>query len=652
MKLSKTITIGGLIFALAPLLIVGGYMLTLGSRALEEKQRNNLINMRRSLQDYVNILLVQEMRLLENFSNAYMVQKSGEMITMGLPDVSQYYLDQHRTIYHDTQTYETFFVADSKGRIIADTAKTYKGEDVSGEEFLKSALSGNVAIGSVVKSKDGAFPVVYIASPLFVKGDGEQEPQRSAADGVIGVLFRTDIINRKLRDITLGKTGFILLLDKKGKIISCSSDDSMIGREIGELDGFKKISSRIIGAEEGLESIKYRQKQILSIFAPVETSQWSLVLAIPKNEYLSAIHNMRNMIIIVGVLFIIIVFFFTKIFFHHFIYERILSLTKAVKHISQGNLNPVFGGNILKSNDEIGLLGSAFREMTINLHKVTASRDELNKEIKEREKGEQALRVAYAKIRETQNQLIQSAKMGAVGQLASGVAHEVKNPLGIVLQGISYLDRKVPKDDQEFCTVIEMMRRNIKRSDDIIRALVDFSRVSKLKINPEDVNSVVESSLILTQYKFKLENIEIIRDVEENLPKVLVDKGKMEQVFVNLTLNALQSMPHGGKLIIRTYQTQLDRPMKGLSDENKDHKDHFVVGDKVVCAEIEDTGVGIPKEHLNRIFEPFFTTKGPKEGAGLGLAVTKNIIDMHKGLIEVESKEGKGTKFIIILKVA
>ncbi|MEK7868059.1 MAG: ATP-binding protein, partial [Candidatus Omnitrophota bacterium] len=246
-------------------------------------------------------------------------------------------------------------------------------------------------------------------------------------------------------------------------------------------------------------------------------------------------------------------------------------------------------------------------------------------------------------------QLIQAEKLNAVGQLASGVAHEVKNPLAIILQGVNYLEKKISSSpDKNISETLSLIKDSIMRADTIIRTLVDFSRVAKIDMESEDINKVLEDSLVMIQYRFKLENVEIIKDMKNDLPRVPVDKRKMEQVFVNIFLNAIQAMREGGKLFIRSYSKEIDTPKEKVGRRNGDC---FRLGEKVVVVEIEDTGTGIPKEHIGRVFDPFFTTKGPQQGTGLGLSVTRNIIHMHKGLIEIESEENKGTKVIITLKI-
>ncbi|MDD5449288.1 MAG: response regulator [Candidatus Omnitrophica bacterium] len=259
---------------------------------------------------------------------------------------------------------------------------------------------------------------------------------------------------------------------------------------------------------------------------------------------------------------------------------------------------------------------------------------------------------ANEKLRETQNMLIQAEKMRALGQLASGVAHEVRNPLAIIILGINYLEEKLPKKKgrNPINDTLKIIKDSVKRADKIIRMLYDFSRVTELDLKKEDINSVINTSLALVKNKLKLEkNIKVSKEIKIGLPKVLVDKNKIEQVFVNALLNAVQAMPNGGQIIIRSYDKLLTEPGNGAGNRKNDN---FKVGETALIVEIEDTGIGISRENMSKIFDPFFTTKGPQKGIGLGLSVSKNIIDLHRGFIYAESEEGKGTKIIIKLKIA
>jgi len=243
--------------------------------------------------------------------------------------------------------------------------------------------------------------------------------------------------------------------------------------------------------------------------------------------------------------------------------------------------------------------------------------------------------------------LIQSAKLNAVGQLASGVAHEVRNPLGIILQGVNYLEKSDALKESKDAEVLSMVKDSVKRADKIIRTLLDFSKSAKLDLRPEDINVILDSSLGLLKASIKFENIAIITELSSNLPTVFVDRNKIEQVVINVLLNAIQAMPGGGKIVIRSFIKELDEKRDGIGMRPQDK---FRLGEEAVVIEIEDTGPGIPDNVKTKIFDPFFTTKGPTGGSGLGLSVSRNILELHKGLIYVETELGMGTKIVIIFK--
>ncbi|MCX5677584.1 MAG: ATP-binding protein [Candidatus Omnitrophica bacterium] len=234
--------------------------------------------------------------------------------------------------------------------------------------------------------------------------------------------------------------------------------------------------------------------------------------------------------------------------------------------------------------------------------------------------------------RKAQERLIQASKMDVVGRLAGGVAHEVKNPLAIVLMGTDYLSGKINAGDKRVLSTLNDMKAAIKRADDVIKDLLDFSRVSELNITAQDINSILNNALVLVKYQIDSAHVEIHKDLKEDIPRVQADRNKIEQVFVNIILNSIQAMPDGGTLTVRTYAKK-------------------VTGDTNVVIEIEDTGTGISEDNLNNIFEPFFTTRRDKGGTGLGLFIVRNIIEMHKGRVEIiNKKDGHGTKTTITLK--
>ncbi len=226
-------------------------------------------------------------------------------------------------------------------------------------------------------------------------------------------------------------------------------------------------------------------------------------------------------------------------------------------------------------------------------------------------------------FRKSQLQIIQAEKMAAMGVMASGVAHEINNPLQIILARVQLMLRKI--QDNDLKANIKLVERETLRISDIVTSMLRYTKQQRQSnMQLIQIENVIKDVLILMQQKFSLQNIEVASILEPGLPQLKLNAGEIEQVFLNLFENAAHAMKTGGTLTIRSYVKQWE-----------------------VFVEIEDTGHGISKEHLSQIFVPFFTTKSPNEGTGLGLFLCYGIIERHGGRIQVESTVGKGTKFVL-----
>ncbi|QQL45527.1 PAS domain S-box protein [Sulfuriroseicoccus oceanibius] len=257
---------------------------------------------------------------------------------------------------------------------------------------------------------------------------------------------------------------------------------------------------------------------------------------------------------------------------------------------------------------------------------------------------------AYKELKLIQLQLIQAEKMESIGRLAAGVAHEVKNPLAMMLMGIEYMSNLPKEVDPNLEEVLEQMRTAVKRAEAIVHGMVDFSANRQLEFHHVTMNFIVESCLPFLRHELTRDHIDLELDLAPDLPEMRVDVQKFEQVVVNLALNAIQAMGRsGGTLTISTSTEQL----VGLPyDAGIRTRDHLRTGDTVTTITIKDTGPGISSENLQRIFDPFFTTKPTGEGTGLGLSICRKIIDLHNGWIDVFSKVGAGTAIRIMMKVS
>ncbi|MBN3040966.1 MAG: GHKL domain-containing protein, partial [Candidatus Omnitrophica bacterium] len=247
------------------------------------------------------------------------------------------------------------------------------------------------------------------------------------------------------------------------------------------------------------------------------------------------------------------------------------------------------------------------------------------------------LKDAYDKLKKAQFGLVQSEKMAALGRFSSGIAHEVKNPLGIILGGIEFLERKLAKSDKD----VQMATRKIKeatlRADHIIRNLLKFAMPSEIRtevINPKDL---LNDTLSFFKYRASLVNVDIITEFSKEDILVKADKNQIQQVLFNLLMNASEAITEAGQITIKLYKVD--------SMESDSEKQGCVI-------EIIDTGEGIKKEYLSKLFEPFFTTKRDKKGTGLGLSISKMIIENHKGNLTIDGEPGKGTCVKVTLPVA
>jgi PAS domain S-box-containing protein len=260
--------------------------------------------------------------------------------------------------------------------------------------------------------------------------------------------------------------------------------------------------------------------------------------------------------------------------------------------------------------------------------------------------SEAALRKSHEELKAAQLQLIQAEKMESIGTLAAGVAHEVKNPLAILQMGINYLSKKMPPGDENIAMVLQEMKEAITRADAITRGLLDFAASKQLAVKTEDLNQLILDTLKMVRHELNKKRIELVKELSEPLPKVAVDRTQIQQVFVNLFVNAIHAMPEGGQLTVRTYAKHMTET---THTEGSRRAAHFWVGDRAVVAEVEDTGMGIPLDLLSKIFDPFFTTKPTGVGTGLGLPVSRKIIELHGGAIEIKNKPGGGGVRVTLL---
>ena len=249
--------------------------------------------------------------------------------------------------------------------------------------------------------------------------------------------------------------------------------------------------------------------------------------------------------------------------------------------------------------------------------------DRNRREHERSEKITAELERSYAELRQTFEQLLQAERLSALGEISAGIVHEIRNPLGAIKGAVEIIEDELAPDSprREFA---QIAKHEVDRIEKLVREFVRFARPPKLVRNLADINGLIESVVKLLDQQAAAQKVTVKKEFAGDLPQVTLDIEQIEQVLLNLAINALQAMPGGGTLVFRTNQVK-----------------------ETVTIEVEDTGCGIPPNVIGRIFDPFFTTKD--KGSGLGLSVAHKIVSQHEGSLVAENT-ALGTVFRLTLK--
>ena len=359
--------------------------------------------------------------------------------------------------------------------------------------------------------------------------------------------------------------------------------------------------------EEGIkESMDYRNVSVLSAYRYIPTLNWGLVAKQDLTEAFAPVEQLK-MRIIVLIFVCTTVVIAIGISLTNRITQPILQLAEGAKAIGSGNLDHRIS---ITSQNEVGALAKEFNQMATKLKESYSNLEQ--------------------KVEERTAQLLRAERLAAVGELAAEVAHEINNPLGGLGNFASMLENE-PENTQQTKKYAALILEGLKRVEIIVKRLLTFSRPYSLQMSDKNINYIINNSIKFIEYRIEPCHITIKKDLNETIPYVYIDADNISQVLINIMVNALESMPDGGTLTIKT-------------DTCKEH-------DNCVTVCIADTGCGIREELKDKIFKPFFTTKNKEgeKGLGMGLAISKRIIEDHHGKINVESNIGKGTTFRICL---
>ncbi len=443
---------------------------------------------------------------------------------------------------------------------------------------------------------------------------------------------------------------YVRVVNDKG-IISFSSNNNDVGKLVSKESEYCNVCHI---AEENSIKMKHSSsfrifqsegEEIIGLMTPVYNSPncYNSTLCHVHSEAKNklgildvrmSLSNLRNEIknsiliftlfqITVLVCFIIIV----AVIISRFVTRPVKQLVAGTEKVADGNLDVDI---VVNSNDEIGQLSSSFNKMISDLkianEEIGTWSTRLEKKIEERTK----------KLYLTRAKLIQSEKMASMGVLASSVAHEINNPLQGIFTYIKLMLKVIrsgpptKKNVTDFEEYLGLMGTEIERCGDMVKNLLVFSKQSKLEIRDEDINLIIDSGLKLIDNKIKLQNINVRTELNRDIPKLRCDKQQIQQSLIALMINSCESMGENGEIVIRTSQFD----------------------NQFILISLLDTGKGIKEENIHNIFDPFYTTKDSSKNTGLGLFVVYGIIKEHGGTIEVKSKLGEGTDFLIKLPIS
>jgi two-component system NtrC family sensor kinase len=573
-----------------------------------------------------------------------------QALVLGQKDILQKDLESVR---EDFQL-DILTLTDAQGKVVFRARQPeVGGDDQSKEPLVGRALKKEVFVGTQIVSraellKEGAdlaeksyLAFVPTEKAAFRPEDHEENGMMLKAAAplindkgvLLGVLYGGILLNQNY-DIVDRVKDIVFKGEKyKGKeigTVTVFQNDMRISTNVTDDKGNRAIGTRV--SEEVNQAVLREGKAwigpafvvthwYITAYEPIKNIDGEIIgmlyVGMLEKPYIdirnSVMLKFASLAALCAVILLVILFIITST-----IINPLRGMVVATNKIAEGDLNHRVE---IDFRDEIGQLAHSFNQMTENLKIANANLLQwgktLEKRVEERTK----------ELREMQDYLIRSEKLASLGKMAAGIAHEINNPLTSILINTHLMLEKCEKKDPD-CENLTLIADETSRCAQIVKGLLEFARQNPPEKTKSDINELIDRTTQLLENQASFQNVKIIKNLEAGLPQIQLDKTKIQQVFWNLMLNACAAMPKGGNLTI----------ISRLDDDRKYVEIVFI-----------DTGVGIPRENINKLFDPFFTTKS--SGTGLGLAVSYGIIQQHDGKIEVKSEVGQGSVFTVKLPV-
>lgn len=442
-------------------------------------------------------------------------------------------------------------------------------------------------------------------------------PVRDSSGKTVGVMIIGSYLENLMTELKKQALAEIIFVDMNGQVF----ETTFTGQE----EGFEQLQAAVQSLDASTPAapipVLLDKREYEVVYSPlvIRGQQVGWIGVVKDSVYLvRSLTTSRNVILLIfliGAVGVAIIGFWQA----ENISRPILRLREMAQRVAAGDLNQQIG---LRRTDEVGELAEAFDTMTSQLRSRTDEAARLYAESLQRNKE---LAEINARLETTQQQLIQSEKLAAIGQLTAGIVHDVKNPFAVIM-GMAEVLAEDETLDPEVLHGLKTIRESAVKGNNIVSDLLKFARQSQPEMRYLDMCETVNAAIRLTAYLTRRYNF--TTSLPEKPLMMVYDAQQIEQVLINLIHNAVQAMPNGGALHI------------SLEDLGETAR-----------IRIKDTGCGIEPEAMKRIFDPFFTTKSEGEGTGLGLSVSYGIISTHRGQIQVESEVGKGSVFTILLPI-
>ncbi len=444
-----------------------------------------------------------------------------------------------------------------------------------------------IHVSEIIYSETRDGYLIYWAKPIYTVW--------KEFAGIVVIDVDHKAIQDIIRSIEVGEEGYAFLVDEIGRTIA---HPHFAPYEYGpEKYSDPSMADLVLEMNQGAigwKSYIYEGEEKLAAFAPVTGMGWSLAATIPSSEFMKEAALIRKQVL--NMVLLILVFSFVSVsLLSYYLLKPVRDLVTATNRISGGDLSQEIP---VRSSDELGDLTIAFNRMVRNLSRIQA-------------------------------ELVHSEKLISLGRLSAGVAHEIRNPLNAMKGAVTFLRRR-RADDPLIREYTGLVSEEIDRLNVFVTDFLTFARQSKPKRVPTDINHLILSAQELFEEHIRGRKIAFHNELDPDMPPLLVDPHQMEQVIINLILNAMDAMPDGGEIRFSSGVLWKGIPIKGLPRA------------RIV---IRDQGTGIPEESMKSVFDPFFSTKDT--GTGLGLPLSLGIVESHEGIIRIENRERLGTRVII-----